>query len=110
MSRKGARARPALSEEQINEILANYDLECAYFLDCGIAHAGEKLLARLERGAQRCIEAARTQMEARTHKIPPDVRNGTLQAYYDMHPATAAAEHGRQLPPLAMASLPDGTE
>lgn len=54
------------------------------------------------------MEAARAQMEARLYKIPLDVRNISLQAYYDMHAGTAGSERGRQLPPLAMASLPDG--
>ena len=71
---------------------------------------GEKLLTRLERGAYRCVEAARAQMEARLHKIPQDVRNVSLQTYYDMHASTAGSERGRQLPPLAMASLPDAME
>lgn len=49
-------------------------------------------------------------MEARLHKIPQDVRNVSLQTYYDMHASTAGSERGRQLPPLAMASLPDAME
>jgi hypothetical protein len=46
-------------------------------------------------------------MEARQRKIPQDVAVMTLQAYYDMHATTAAAEHGRQMPPLLLASMPD---
>ncbi|WFC95231.1 hypothetical protein MBRA1_001878 [Malassezia brasiliensis] len=98
MSSKRTRPATRLTEEQIDEVLANYDLEC------------EKLLTRLERGAYRCVEAARAQMEARLHKIPQDVRNVSLQTYYDMHASTAGSERGRQLPPLAMASLPDAME
>ncbi|WFD18980.1 hypothetical protein MCAP1_001193 [Malassezia caprae] len=90
MGRK--RTRPgrtrSLSEEQIQEVLQNYDMEC------------EKQMARIERSAYRSLEAARTQMEARIHKIPP-------HEYYDMHASPAAAERGRHIPPLAMASMPD---
>ncbi|WFD30881.1 hypothetical protein MSPP1_001905 [Malassezia sp. CBS 17886] len=95
------RARPgkagvsAVSEEQISEVLANYDLEC------------EKQLARVERSANRYMEAARAHMEARKQRIPHDVRDISLQAYYDMHASSVAAERGRHVPPLAMASLPD---
>ncbi|PKI84412.1 hypothetical protein MVES_001670 [Malassezia vespertilionis] len=100
MGRKRTRGQPqaqraALTEDQIEEVLVNYDLEC------------EKLLARLERGGQRALEAARAQMDARVQKIPHDVRNISLQAYYDMHTAAAAAKQGRHIPPLAMASMPD---
>lgn len=76
-------------------MLENYDMEC------------EKVMARLERSAQRRLEAAKTQMEARIQKIPPDVRHIPLQEYYDMHASSSAAERGRYIPPLAMASLPD---
>jgi len=69
--------------------------------------AGDKLMARLERSAYRHWEAAKAQMEARIHKIPHDVRHITLQEYYDMHASPAAAERGRHIPPLAMATLPD---
>lgn len=93
MGRK--RTNQMLSEEQIKEVLENYDMEC------------EKVMARLERSAQRRLEAAKTQMEARIQKIPPDVRHISLQEYYDMHASSAAAERGRYIPPLAMASLPD---
>ena len=61
MGRK--RTNQLLSEEQIREVLQNYDMEC------------EKVMARLERSAQRRLEAAKTQMEARIQKIPPDVRH-----------------------------------
>lgn len=91
----------ALTSEQISEVLANFDLECASLL------TGERQLARLERSAQRCIETARIQMEARQRKIPAEVGAMTLRDYYDMHAATAAAEHGRHMPPLALASMPD---
>ncbi len=64
-------------------------------------------MARIERSAYRSLEAARAQMEARTHKIPPHVRHVLLQEYYDMHASPAAAERGRHIPPLAMASMPD---
>ena len=80
---------------KIREVLENYDMEC------------EKVMARLERSAQRRLEAAKTQMEARIQKIPPDVRHIPLQEYYDMHASSSAAERGRYIPPLAMASLPD---
>ncbi|KAI3628454.1 hypothetical protein CBS14141_000157 [Malassezia furfur] len=80
MSSKRTRPTTRLTEEQIEEVLANYDLE------------------------------SRAQMEARLHKIPQDVRNVSLQTYYDMHASTAGSERGRQLPPLAMASLPDAME
>ena len=93
MGRK--RTNRLLSEEQIREVLENYDMEC------------EKVMARLERSVQRRLEAAKTQMEARIQKIPPDVRHIPLQEYYDMHASSAAAERGRYIPPLAMASLPD---
>mgnify|MGYP001758694506 FL=1 len=53
------------------------------------------------------MEMARAQMEARVQKIPPDVRQLTLQEYYDMHTVSATAERGRHIPPLAMASLPE---
>lgn len=86
-----------LTDEQINEVLANYDMEC------------EKVMARLERSAERHIEAAKAQMDARVHKIPPDVRHISLQEYYDMHAGPTAAERGRHIPPLALASLPDPT-
>lgn len=66
------------------------------------------MLSELKNSADRQLTVAREQMEARLHKIPPDVRNITLQAYYDMHADTAGSERGRQLPPLAMASLPNG--
>ena len=64
MGRK--RTNQLLSEEQIREVLQNYDMEC------------EKVMARLERSAQRRLEAAKTQMEARIQKIPPDVRQQSV--------------------------------
>lgn len=64
-------------------------------------------MARLQRSAERHMEMARAQMEARVQKIPPDVRQLTLQEYYDMHTVSATAERGRHIPPLAMASLPE---
>lgn len=105
MGRK--RTRPgrtrSLSEEQIQEVLQNFDMECMLSL----LILGEKQMARIERSAYRTLEAARAQMEARIHKIPPTVRHILLQEYYDMHASTAAAERGRHIPPLAMASMPD---
>ncbi|KOS15505.1 hypothetical protein Malapachy_2138 [Malassezia pachydermatis] len=56
-----------LTEAQIQEVLENFDLEC------------EKQIARVERSAYRYLEAAKAQMDARIHKIPPDVRHITLQ-------------------------------
>lgn len=106
MSRKRAPQAPRPSEEQINEVLANYDLECKR-RTCSRLTAGEKQLARVERSANRYVESARIRMEARQRKVSPEVMRISLKEYYDMHTTPAAAERGRHMPPLAIASMPD---